>query len=106
MKIEKAEIKNFRKLKDCSISFSSEQTILVGANNSGKTSAIKALKLFLSEKGQGDTFKYTDFTFDNWSSLNERAINWLNENSIMSKEEEEQEWNRYCPVLDLSLIHI
>lgn len=101
MKIEKAEIKNFRKLKDCSISFSSEQTILVGANNSGKTSAIKALKLFLSEKDQGDTFKYTDFTFDNWSSLNERAINWLNENSIMSKEEEEQEWNRYCPVLDL-----
>lgn len=101
MKIEKAEIKNFRKLKDCSISFSSEQTILVGANNSGKTSAIKALKLFLSEKGQADSFKYTDFTFDNWSSLNERAINWLNENSIMSKEEEEQEWNRYCPVLDL-----
>lgn len=101
MKIEKVGIKNFRKLKDCTISFSSEQTILVGANNSGKTSAIKALKLFLSEKGQGDSFKYTDFTFDNWSSLNERAQNWLNKNFVMNTQEEEQEWSKYCPALDL-----
>ena len=101
MKIEKVVIKNFRKLKDCAVCFSSDQTILVGANNSGKTSAIKVLKLFLSEKGQSDSFKYTDFTFDNWSYLNERARNWLNIDFVMNTEEEEQEWNNYCPTLDL-----
>lgn len=108
MKIEKAVIKNFRKLKNCMISLSSDQTILVGANNSGKTSAIKAFKLFLSETGQvisenrqGETFKYTDFTFDNWSILNQKADTWFDESVIMDAEEELQEWQQYCPTLDL-----
>ncbi|HEM7309169.1 TPA: AAA family ATPase [Acinetobacter baumannii] len=100
MRIDKAEIKNFRKLKDCSISFSEDQTILVGANNSGKTSAIKAFKLFLSDKGTAEGFKYTDFTFDNWAVLNSLAANWLTKGSVASAEEI-YEWNQYCPTLDL-----
>lgn len=105
MKIVKAEIKNFRKLKDCSISFSSDQTILVGANNSGKTSAIKAFKLFLSDKGMTDSFKYTDFTFDNWDVLKEKAVMWLNKSSTIDSEQELNEWKQYCPTLDL-YIHV
>lgn len=100
MRIDKAEIKNFRKLKDCSISFSEDQTILVGANNSGKTSAIKAFKLFLSDKGTVEGFKYTDFTFDNWAVLNTLAASWLTEDSTPSVDEI-YEWNQYCPTLDL-----
>lgn len=100
MRIDKAEIKNFRKLKDCSISFSEDQTILVGANNSGKTSAIKAFKLFLSDKGTVEGFKYTDFTFDNWAVLNTLAASWLTEDPTPSVDEI-YEWNQYCPTLDL-----
>lgn len=101
MNLIKAEIKNFRKLKNCSLSFSSDQTILVGANNSGKTSAMKVLKLFLKHESSNEGFKYTDFTFDNWGQLNKRAQIWLNETDIMNTEEELQEWKNLCPTLDL-----
>lgn len=43
MKISKIRIKNFRKLRDCHINLSDKETLFVGANNSGKTSAMHAL---------------------------------------------------------------
>lgn len=103
MRLIKADIKNFRKLKNCSLSFSADQTILVGANNSGKTSAIKAFKLFLYEKGASENFKYTDFTFDNWNILNQRANTWFDEKVTMIVEEELREWQQYCPTMDLNI---
>jgi predicted ATP-dependent endonuclease of OLD family len=50
MKINFVRIKNFRKLKNCKIVFSDKETIFVGANNSGKTTAIDALITFLERK--------------------------------------------------------
>ena len=47
MKIESVQIRNFRKLKNCHIDFGDKETIFVGANNSGKTSAISAIVWFL-----------------------------------------------------------
>lgn len=44
MHIKHVEIGNFRKLKTVRIDFASETTIFVGANNSGKTSAMVALR--------------------------------------------------------------
>ena len=101
MRLVKADIKNFRKLKDCSLSFSSDQTILVGANNSGKTSAMKVLKLFLKNESSNEGFKYTDFTFDNWVELNKKAQCWFDKTVVMNPEEELQEWKNFCPSLDL-----
>ncbi len=55
MKVDFIEIKNFRKLQSCRVDFDKEKTLLVGANNSGKTSAMMASKnvrvdsLFLDE---------------------------------------------------------
>ena len=50
MKISFFEIQNFRKLKSCRIDVLDKQIILVGANNSGKTSAMDALIFFLSSR--------------------------------------------------------
>ena len=47
MRIAFVDIRNFRKLKQCHIDFSNETTVFVGANNSGKTSAMDALGKFL-----------------------------------------------------------
>ncbi|MGN7150376.1 AAA family ATPase [Arthrobacter sp. SAFR-179] len=52
------EIANFRKLESVRIDLSDQTTLLVGANNSGKTSAMDALKQFLGN----DSFKLSDFT--------------------------------------------
>lgn len=49
MKISFVDIQNFRKLKRCRVEFAEEQTLLVGANNSGKTSATDALICFLDK---------------------------------------------------------
>ena len=47
MRIKFVEVSNFRKLKSTHLDFDPKTTILVGANNSGKTSAMVALRYFL-----------------------------------------------------------
>ena len=42
MNIASVHIRNFRKLKNCRIDFGEKETVFIGANNSGKTSAISA----------------------------------------------------------------
>ena len=76
MRIAFVEIQNFRKLKACRIEIAQEETIFVGANNSGKTSAMDALILFL-KKNRGKDFATTDFTLSNWSSLNQLGKQWV-----------------------------
>ncbi len=75
MKINTVEIRNFRKLKSCKIDFSEKETIFVGANNSGKTTAMDALMAFLKTKN----FKTQDFTLTNWKKLNEISEKWISE---------------------------
>jgi predicted ATP-dependent endonuclease of OLD family len=47
MKIKKVHLRNFRRLEDAEIGFENEETVFVGPNNSGKTSATTAFRLFL-----------------------------------------------------------
>ena len=47
MKLAMIRVQNFRKLKDIRLDFSDKTTLFVGANNSGKTSAMDALRKFL-----------------------------------------------------------
>lgn len=67
MKIESVQIRNFRKLKDCHIDFGNKETVFVGANNSGKTSAISAIVWFLKNT---EKFTLMEFTVTNWSLIN------------------------------------
>nr|VFK44906.1 MAG: AAA ATPase domain-containing protein [Candidatus Kentron sp. SD]VFK49586.1 MAG: AAA ATPase domain-containing protein [Candidatus Kentron sp. SD]VFK80695.1 MAG: AAA ATPase domain-containing protein [Candidatus Kentron sp. SD] len=64
MRITHIDIRNFRKLKACRVEFSGEETIFVGANNSGKTSAMDALMLFL-DKSRQKNIRVMDFTLSN-----------------------------------------
>ncbi len=86
MRIEFTDIQNFRKLKCCRINLSPKQTILVGPNNSGKTSAMDALTFFLNDKTK---LKTQDFTLNNWIEINKLANIWLK-----TKERNEEFWDK------------
>ncbi|KFF21486.1 ATP-dependent nuclease [Chryseobacterium sp. JM1] len=97
MKIDFVKIKNFRKLQNCKIEFSDEETILVGANNSGKTTAIEALMAFLKEK----KFEIQDFTITNWNVLNKLAEVWITKSNLAEEDKSLNLLDPYLPALDL-----
>ena len=72
MHIKFVEIQNFRKLKSIRIEFAEKTTLFVGANNSGKTSAMEILIRFLVNKN----FSTNDFTLSNWVQINEIGSDW------------------------------
>lgn len=73
MKISSIYIQNFRKLLKSHIDFSHETTLFVGANNSGKTSAMDALGKFLAGRG----FVFNDITVSNRTVINEIGAEWV-----------------------------
>lgn len=73
MQIKFVEIQNFRKLKSVRIELAEETTLLVGANNSGKTSAMEALVLFLVDQS---SFTTNDFTVSNWTKIDGIGNEW------------------------------
>ncbi|QDU45214.1 recombination protein F [Symmachiella dynata] len=58
MKLTQAYIRNFRRLEDVSIDFEPSETVFVGPNNSGKTSATEVFRLFL----KSNEFSIHDFS--------------------------------------------
>lgn len=101
MKINFIEIKNFRKLQSCKIDFSDKETIFVGANNSGKTTAMDALITFLKTK----SFKTQDFTLSNWNALNKIADKWLSGEELSEQDRSIKVLEGHLPALDL-WIHV
>ena len=72
MLISFVEIQNFRRLKSIRIDFSDAETLFVGANNSGKTSAMEALSHFLLDQ----RFSTKEFTLSNWQHINKIGAEW------------------------------
>ncbi|WP_036515809.1 AAA family ATPase [Nevskia soli] len=73
MRISQVEIGNFRKLVATRIAFAHEKTVFVGANNSGKTSAMTALsRFFVDSRG----FSINDFSLAHWQALNAEGDAW------------------------------
>ena len=70
MNIGFVEIQNFRKLKSCWVEIAQQETIFVGANNSGKASAMDALIFFL-KRGRRKNFATMDFTLSNCPYLDQ-----------------------------------
>jgi predicted ATP-dependent endonuclease of OLD family len=97
LKISFVGIQNFRKLKSTKIEFSNKTTVFVGANNSGKTTAIVALKKFLKIK----KLTLNDFTISNQSIINKIGKNYI-ENGETS-EVDITLWQSILPSLDLWL---
>ncbi|TQV69721.1 AAA family ATPase [Denitrobaculum tricleocarpae] len=73
MRIDFVEVCNFRKLQSVRLEFAEKQTLLVGANNSGKTSAMVALRYFLKERGG---FSVKDVTASNWIAIEKQTEIW------------------------------
>ncbi len=65
MKIKKVNLKNFRRLEDVEIDFGEKETVFIGPNNSGKTSATSAFKIFLKTLD----FKIHDFSVSKIAEL-------------------------------------
>jgi putative ATP-dependent endonuclease of OLD family len=60
MRVEKVHIRNFRLLEDVDISFDETTTLIVGRNNSGKTSLTELFRRLFS--GGRPTFSLEDFS--------------------------------------------
>lgn len=75
MHIAFVEIQSFRKLKSVRVDFHPQRTLFVGANNSGKTSAMLCLGHFLFDPRR---FTTNDFTLSNWSRINQIGAQWVN----------------------------
>ena len=102
MNIAFVEIQNFRKLKSCRVEIASQETILVGANNSGKTSAMDAMILFLKKSRRKD-IATTDFTLSNWSHINQIGTQWVNADDNNKPDLTSGQWWPYLPSVDIWL---
>lgn len=54
MRLQKVRIRNFRLLKEVELAFNEKSTVIIGRNNSGKTSLAEIFKRLLSEKVRFD----------------------------------------------------
>ena len=95
MKISSIFIQNFKKLYRCKIDFSKDTTLFVGANNSGKTSAMDALGKFLA----GRQFVFNDFTISNRELINQIGSQW--EIVDCEKPDSILNWSNLLPSMDV-----
>jgi predicted ATP-dependent endonuclease of OLD family len=99
MNIEFIDIQNFRKLKKCRIDISKNETVFVGANNSGKTTAMDALIKFLKKI----KFSTRDFTLSNWLEINKIGELWLKETDFSKQNLKIEIWEEHLPSVDIWL---
>lgn len=97
MNIQTINIQNFRKLLQCRIDASEKTTIFVGANNSGKTSAMDALGKFLSDR----KFTFNDITVSKRAYINKIGEKWVQEDC--KEPEDLLEWDSLIPKMDIWL---
>lgn len=75
MHIQFVEIANFRKLLSTRVDLSDTTTLFVGANNSGKTSAMLAMRRFLSPRRC--PFEMYDLTLCHWPAIDAIGQSWI-----------------------------
>ncbi len=98
MHIKFVEISNFRKLLAVRIDIAEKTTVFVGANNSGKTSAMVALRHFLVDRG---SFSINDFTLSHWSRIDGIGKGW--EEATDEEDLPVTDWGPIVPSLDIWL---
>lgn len=98
MKIQSVHIRNFRKLKNCHIDFDEKETIFVGANNSGKTSAISAIVWFLKNT---EKFTLKEFSATNWALINKIGDEWVKNDFVDEVLLSSHQWDNIVPSMDV-----
>lgn len=94
MHIEFVHIQNYRRLKSVRIDFGEEETIFVGANNSGKSSAIRALHTFLVSH---NLLTVRDIYISHWAEIDKIGKQWIDGKGS------DGDLNHLLPQLDLWL---
>ncbi len=94
--IDFVEIQNFRRLKSTRIDFAHDTTIFVGSNNSGKTSAMTALRYFLVSPSQ---LALCDVAMSNWPSIDALGNAWKSN----TNGEVQGQLDALLPILDIWL---
>lgn len=97
MRIQHLELANFRKLKSVRIDLAAETTLLVGANNSGKSSAMLALRKFLVKP---TTFRLQDLTLCHIATLDAIGRDWEQADDDFTIPETNT-WAEWLPALDV-----
>ena len=101
MRIAFVEISNFRKLRAVRVELTEQTTLFVGANNSGKTSAMVALRRFLVGRGRHSIH---DFTLSHWETMNAIGSRWeAAANTDDATQPTLSEWNDVLPAVDVWL---
>jgi len=100
MRIDSIKIRNFRKLKKVLVNLQDDTTVFIGANNSGKTSAMVAIRYFLKPDGYKN-FNIFDFTISNHSKIKQIGANLKNENPEAPELRDLSLWKDILPSLDL-----
>ena len=98
MNIQSVHIRNFRKLKNCHIDFGEKETVFVGANNSGKTSAISAIVWFLKTN---EKFTLKEFTATNWEKIDNLGDQWLAKDPVDEALLNSHKWDSIVPSMDI-----
>lgn len=100
MRIQSVHIRNFRKLKNCHIDFGNKETVFVGANNSGKTSAISAIVWFLKNN---EKFTLKEFTAINWEKIDALGDKWIENDPVDEASLNPHLWDDIVPSMDIWL---
>lgn len=93
MKIKNIAINNFRLLEEVKLNIEDDLTLIVGKNNTGKTSLFEVINMFFSEK---NNFSFHDFSQTTYSKFEDSFK--IYEASVKETDEEKKE------VLEMALI--
>ena len=99
MRIADITIRNFRKLKKVFVDLRDNTTVFIGANNSGKTSAMVAMRYFLKQNGKN--FDIYDFTLSNHAKIKEIGAKLEKETQEAPEQRDLSLWEGMLPSLDL-----
>lgn len=97
MFVKKVEIKNFRLLRDISLTLQKDSTVIVGRNNSGKTSLTEIFRRFFPTESKNTLLKLEDFSLASMQKFNEALQAKLDGKS-------DSEIRNLLPSIDLILI--
>lgn len=97
MKIETLRIRDYRKLKQVDIHLEDTVTLLVGANNSGKSSAMECVVSFTKERA----FSISDVPIATFTKLNSMARNWESDDGQVASGAPPYSWSELLPSLDI-----
>ena len=100
------EVNRFRRLRSVITPIDPKTTVFVGANNSGKTSVLNAIRKFLSSSSKFGAF---DLSIDQWPKLRQLAETWeeldelpsSNESGELNWEDHLRDFLACMPTLDL-----